>query len=366
MKWIWQQKDWPLFAYNAQKLMLFENKFHKNSGLIVGSVVHLEEKDVEQLKIELLTQEALSTSVIEGEILKRESVQSSIRKHFGLKTDNRKVQANEAGIAEMMVDVYVNYNKPLTHQKLFLWHKMLTNGRRDLEVIGNYRKHKEPMQIISGNLSAPKLFYEAPPSKVVKAEMTKFINWYNAQIKATEGLPVLIFAGIVHLYFEIIHPFEDGNGRIGRALVEKAISQKLQTPALNSFAKIIESNKKEYYAALQTSSFNVDIDKWLLYFCNTLLKSQQYSIDLVSFMIAKTKFFNKFKDTINERQLKVLLRIFEEGIEGFKGGLSAANYKKISNASSATATRDLQELVNLKALTKTGELKHTRYFLNLS
>jgi Fic family protein len=135
MKWIWQQKNWPLFAYDAQKLMLFENKFHKNSGLIVGSVVHLGEKDIEQLKIELLTQEALSTSVIEGEILKRESIQSSIRKHFGLKTDNRKVQANEAGIAEMMVDVYVNYNKPLTHQTLFLWHKMLTNGRRDLEVI---------------------------------------------------------------------------------------------------------------------------------------------------------------------------------------------------------------------------------------
>jgi Fic family protein len=206
----------------------------------------------------------------------------------------------------MMVDVYVNYNKPLTHQTLSLWHKMLTYGRRDLKVIGNYRKHKEPMQIVSGNLSSPKLFYEAPPSKVVKVEMTKFINWYKAQVKAKDGLPVLIFAGIVHLYFEVIHPFEDGNGRIVRTLAEKAVSQKLQTPALNSFAKIIESNKKEYYAALQSRNHDLDIDKWLLYFCKTLLKSQQYSIDLVSFMITKTKFFNKYNNAINERQLKVL------------------------------------------------------------
>jgi Fic family protein len=365
MKWIWQQKNWPFFKYNAQPLLPFENEFFKNAGIIKGSISHLEKTGAEQLTIELLTQEAVSTSGIEGEILKRESVQSSIKKHFGLKTDNRKVQANEAGIAEMMVDVYVNYNKPLSHQTLFLWHKMLTNGRRDLEVIGNYRKHTEPMQIVSGSLSAPKLFYEAPPSKQVVGEMAKFIKWYNAQASAKNGLPVLVFAGIVHLYFEIIHPFEDGNGRIGRALVEKAISQKLNTPALNSFAKIIEGGKKEYYAALQSCNHDLTIDNWLHYFCKTVLQAQQYSINMAGFVITKTKFFNKYNSTVNQRQLKVLLRVFEEGVEGFKGGLSAANYKTITGASAATATRDLQELVNIKALKKTGELKHSRYFLNI-
>ncbi len=365
MQWIWQQNNWPRFKYDALALLPLENEFYKNAGIIKGSISHLEKTGAEQLKIELLTQEAVSTSSIEGEILKRESVQSSVRKHFGLKTDNRKVQANEAGIAEMMVDVYLNFDTPLSHDTLFLWHKMLTNGRRDLEVIGNYRQHTEPMQIISGNLRAPKLFYEAPPSKQVPGEMEQFIKWYNVQIAAANGLPVLIFAGMVHLYFEVIHPFEDGNGRIGRALVEKAISQKLKAPALNSFAKIIEGNKKEYYAALQSCNHNLTIDGWLLFFYKTILASQQYSINLVSFLVAKSKFFNKYNNVLNERQEKVLLRVFEEGLEGFKGGLSAANYKTIANASPATATRDLQQLVNIKALKRTGELKHTRYFLTL-
>lgn len=364
MKWIWQDRNFPNFEYDPSLFVEFEQEFYRNSGIIIGVLSHLDTHNLEYLKIEILTQEAVSTSSIEGEILKRESVQSSIRKHLGLKTDNRKVQPNEAGISEMMVDLYLNFDKTLTHQTLFEWHKMLMNGRRDLEIIGNYRQHPEPMQIVSGNLSAPKIFYEAPPSNQVFKAMDELIKWYNINISSQNGISTLIFAGIVHLYFEIIHPFEDGNGRIGRALVEKVISQKLKAPALNSFAKIIESRKKEYYDALQSCNYDLDVNKWLLFFSKVLLDSQQYTIKLVSFVVAKSKFFIRY-DQLNERQLKVLLRVFEEGIEGFKGGLSAANYKTICGASSATVTRDLQELVQIKALYKTGELKHTRYFLNL-
>ncbi len=364
MKWIWQDRNFPNFEYDPSLFLEFEQEFYRNSGIIIGVLSHLDTHNLEYLKIEILTQEAVSTSSIEGEILKRESVQSSIRKHLGLKTDNRKVQPNEAGISEMMVDLYLNFDKTLTHQTLFEWHKMLMNGRRDLEIIGNYRQHPEPMQIVSGNLSAPKIFYEAPPSNQVFKAMDELIKWYNINISSQNGISTLIFAGIVHLYFEIIHPFEDGNGRIGRALVEKVISQKLKAPALNSFAKIIESRKKEYYDALQSCNYDLDVNKWLLFFSKVLLDSQQYTIKLVSFVVAKSKFFIRY-DQLNERQLKVLLRVFEEGIEGFKGGLSAANYKTTCGASSATVTRDLQELVQIKALYKTGELKHTRYFLNL-
>ena len=364
MKWIWQYKNWYDFTYDSTKLVEFENEFHKNIGIIYGVVSHLESESLENLKIDILTQEALSTSSIEGEILKRESVQSSIRKHLGLKSDYRKVQPNEAGIAEMMVNIYQHYDNPLSDETFFLWHKMLMNGRRDIEVIGDYRQHAEPMQIISGNFSAPKVFYEAPPSTQVRNEMERLIAWYNFQIDNPNRMPSLIFAGIAHLYFEIIHPFEDGNGRIGRALVEKAISQKIKTPSFNSLAKVIDSNKKAYYDALQSCNHSKDVNKWLLFFAKILLESQQYTIKMVSFLVKKSRFFIKYND-INERQSKVLLRIFEEGIEGFRGGLSAANYKSITGASPATVTRDLQELTNIKALIKTGELKHTRYFLNL-
>ncbi|MCP9768552.1 Fic family protein [Lacihabitans sp. LS3-19] len=364
MQWIWENKNWPNFEYDSSKLVELENEFLQNSGKIIGIISHIQPNDIENLKIEILTQEAVSSSGIEGEILQRESVQSSIRKHLGLKTDYIKIPANAAGVSEMMVDVHLKFDQTLAHQTFFEWHKMLMNGRRDIEVIGNYRQHIEPMQIVSGNLNAPKVYYEAPPSAVVKSEMEQFINWYLENISNSEKYSFIEFVGIAHLVFEIIHPFEDGNGRLGRALVEKAISQKLKTPTLNSFSKVIELNKKEYYEALQSSNFSLNIDKWLLFFGKKILESQEYTIKLIEFIIAKTKFFIKFNSSLNERQLKVLLRVFEEGIVGFKGGLSAANYKTICGTSSATATRDLQELVSINALTKTGELKHTRYHIN--
>ncbi len=365
MVWAWQNKNWPNFEFDSSKILELETKFIQNSGKIIGAIQHLEEDNLETLKIELLSQEAISTSNIEGEIINRDSVQSSIRRHLGLKTDFRKIPPNTAGIAEMTVNLYLNFEQPLSHNTLFEWHKMLMNGRRDVEVIGGYRVHNEPMQIISGNYNLPQIFYEAPPSASVKPEMDRFIAWFNQKAK-DKTFSILAFAGISHLYFEMIHPFEDGNGRIGRALVEKAISLRLNSPTLNSLAKVIDLEKKQYYAAIQACNTSLNIEKYLLYFSNMILKSQDYSYKIANFIIFKGKLFIKFQHILNTRQQKVLLRIFEEGPEGFKGGLSAGNYKTISNASSATTTRDLQELLAWDILYKTGELKHTRYFLNFN
>jgi Fic family protein len=365
MPWIWEHKNWPAFEYDAALLMEYEQAFYTNTGIVMGAVNHLQVDNAEHLKIDILTQEAVSTSGIEGEILQRASVQSSIRKHLGLKAGEGKIPANAAGIAEMMTDVYLNFDAPLTHDTFFLWHSMLMNGRRDIEAIGDYRKHADAMQIVSGNLAAPKVFYEAPPSEQVRPEMERFIAWYHAQITSPAGISIIALAGIAHLYFEIIHPFEDGNGRIGRALIEKIISQKIKQPALNSFAKVIELNRRAYYDALQACNHNLDINAWLLFFAKMLLQAQQYTIRMVDFTVQKNKFFKKYQPVVNERQTKVLLRIFEEGPEGFKEGLSAANYRAVTRASPATVTRDLQELLSIQALYKTGELKSTRYFLNL-
>lgn len=364
MQWIWQHKKWPNFEYDATLFLEFDKEFYKNAGNVIGVISHLPSANAQLLQIEILTQEAISTSSIEGEILQRDSVQSSIRKHLGLKAEKIKISANVAGIAEMMTDVYLNFEKPLKHETFFLWHQMLMNGRRDIADIGSYRKHEDPMQIVSENLATPKLFYEAPPSFEVPKQMDFLVEWYNNQI-LNNDLPLVVAAGIAHLHFEIIHPFEDGNGRIGRALIEKMISQKMKTPALNSFAKIIEANRKEYYDALQSCNNDLNINKWLSFFTKMLLESQKYTISMVNFILIKTRFLLKYNDVLNDRQLKVILRIFEEGIEGFKGGLSAANYKNITSTSAATTTRDLQDLININALTKTGELKYSRYFLNL-
>ena len=173
-------------------------------------------------------------------------------------------------------------------------------------------------------------------------------------------------AGIAHLYFESIHPFEDGNGRIGRAISEKSLAQSLGTPALTSLAYAIERKRKDYYAALERNNKDeLDVTDWLRYFARTVNEAQDITMRRINFYLAKAKFYERFRDQLNPRQDKVIARLFREGIDGFKGGLSAENYISITGTSRATATRDLQDLVEQGALTRTGELRYTRYHLML-
>lgn len=367
MAWNWQHKNWPNFTYDTLALASYERQFLQQIGFMQGSIQHLSSDDEERLRITLIRDEAYKTTEIEGEILNRDSLQSSIRKHFGLKTDNRKASPAEYGIAEMLVDLYKNYEEPLTHKKLTLWHKMLTNGRRDLSDIGCYRTHKEPMQIISGSYHDPKIHFVAPPSDQVPHEMSEFIEWFNQNNRhhSDGGLPILVRAGIAHIYFESIHPFEDGNGRIGRAISEKILSQGLKGPTLIALAQSIERSKKRYYAALHEASKSLDIHDWLEYFCSAVLNALAYTQSMINFLIEKRKFYEIHATSLNERQHKVVRRMFDEGIDGFKGGLSADNYISISRTTRSTATRDLQKLVSMGAFTRTGEQRYTRYYLNI-
>ncbi|MCK5375002.1 MAG: Fic family protein [Alphaproteobacteria bacterium] len=361
MAWNWQHKDWPDFIYDAVALSDYESQFLHKAGMMHGSFKHVGQNDRETLRVQLISEEAYKTSEIEGEILNRDSLQSSIRRHFGLRTDNCRIPPAEQGVAEMFVDLYTSYNEPLNHEKLYLWHEMLMNSRRDLRNIGCYRTHEEPMQIVSGVLYDPKVHFEAPPSENVPKEMDAFIHWFNEG----QGLPILLRAGIAHIYFESIHPFEDGNGRIGRSVSEKVLSQGLKGPTLIALAQAIERSRKAYYKALQSASDDIDIQEWLEFFCQTVLEAQDLTQSMINFLIEKSKFYDRFSDKLNERQSKVIARMFEEGIDGFKGGLSANNYITISGAARATATRDLQALVEMGVLKKTGERKYTRYYLNI-
>ena len=360
-RWNWQQDDWPQFRFDRAVLQYQEAKFLFGSGLLLGAFRHIGEDDKSDLTVNLISDEAVKTSEIEGEFLNRGSVQSSIRRNFGLDTDRRRIPSAEQGIADMMTDLYRGFAEPLTHESLFRWHRMLTSGRKDLKAIGAYRTHEDPMQIVSGPINKRKVHFEAPPSAAVQKEMEAFITWFNSP----GTIPALTRAGIVHLYFVTIHPFEDGNGRIARALSEKALSQALGQSTLIALSQTIQRNRKAYYEALQRSSFNNEITEWLVYFADTILEAQNTTQRMIDFLIQKTKLYDRYKGQLNERQEKAIARIFREGLEGFKGGLSAENYISITGASRATTTRDLQDLVDKGVLRRTGTLKSTRYHLNI-
>ncbi|NRA73925.1 MAG: Fic family protein [Rickettsiales bacterium] len=361
MKWNWQLPDWTDFKYNADMLKKAEEQFLYSSGIFFGVCKYLGDTDNRLLKIELASNEALETSEIEGEYLDRASVQSSIRKHFGLKADKKNIKPSEQGIADLIVDLYSNYQNQLDHKSLYRWHKMLMLGRKDLINIGTYRTGKDPMQIISGAVHKPIVHFEAPPANRIYKEMSQFIKWFNASEKS---LPIIARSGIAHLYFESIHPFEDGNGRLGRYIAEKALAQGLKKPILIALATVINKDKKNYYAALAKASKTNEITAWLEYFADTILQALNYSHKNTEFLIKKTKLFERLKGTINSRQEKCLLRIFKEGLDGFKGGLSAENYIKITKATRATATRDLADLVKKGVFAKKGSLRHTRYYVS--
>ena len=196
--------------------------------------------------------------------------------------------------------------------------------------------------------------------------MTQFIQWFNGTAPhVKDSLPALTRAGIAHLYFVSIHPFEDGNGRIGRLISEKALSQCLGEPTLIALSRTIQGHKKNYYDSLEKNSKDNEITDWLIHFAHAVLEAQDYTQRLIDFVIEKSKLYDRLRGRLNERQEKVIARLFCEGPEGFKGGLSAEKYLGMVKTSRATATRDLQDLVEKGALLKTGELKYTRYQLNI-
>ena len=366
MRWNWQFDEWPEFRYAATALAAREAAFLKNTGVVVGSTRHLHDDERLDLVIELISTEALKTSEIEGEVLDRASVQSSLRRQFGLQVDARRVEPAERGIAEMLCDVYREFAAPLSDTTLFDWHRMLMQGRIDLRRIGAYREHAKPMMIISGPIQRPRVHFEAPPSAQVAGEMRRFCDWFNST--APEGpspLPALTRAGLAHLRFESIHPFEDGNGRIGRAIAEKALAQSAGQPTLTALSLTLYRQRTSYYRELEQASTSLEVAVWLDWFADRVLEAQAHTLEWLEFLIAKTRLLDRLRGRLNARQEKALLRVLREGPEGFKGGLTAGKYVSITGASAATARRDLAELVTLGALVRTGERRGARYGLSL-
>jgi len=308
-----------------------------------------------------MVSEAIKTSEIEGEYLSRKDVMSSIRRNFGL---NPELPASKdkrvEGITDLMLAIRKHFTTPLTEKMLFDWHTMLMKGSKGIE-IGQWRSHEEPKQIVSGAIGREIVHFQAPPSNTVPSEMNGYITWFN-QSRDLIHKPI-IRSAIAHLYFESIHPFEDGNGRIGRAIAEKALSQSIDRPVLFSLSKSIESNKNNYYTALKAAQRSNEITEWIKYFVETVLDAQIDAEKEIEFTLKKTKFFDQHKNELNERQQKVVRRMLEEGYQGFEGGMNARKYISITSTSKATATRDLQELVQKGIFESIGGGRSTRYKL---
>jgi Fic family protein len=247
---------------------------------------------------------------------------------------------------------------------LFTWHRMMFERRGGLRDIGRYRTGDEPMEIVSGPIYEPRVHFEAPPSTQVPEEMARFLDWFNRRAPSgADPLPALTRAGTAHLYFESIHPFEDGIGRIGRAIAEKALAQGFGQPTLTALAATILLRRKTYYVALEAANKSNEVTAWLSWFAGIAIEAQRRTTANVEFLLEKARLLDRLRGQLNPRQERALLRMLREGPDGFKGGRSAGNYATITGASPATTTRDLADLVEKGALFREGERRHARYHL---
>ncbi len=368
MKTLWKHPNWPNFQYSEHEFIEHSAEFRIQSARLMGRVEALPDRYQRDTIIDLMLSEAIKTSEIEGEKLDRSSVRSSL---IALISSDSNMLSNDlkaAGAASLLVDVRKNWSTPLTHKLLGQWQTMAVPEQHSNVIMrGLYRNDPEVMQIVSGHYGHYKIHYEAPPASQVLNEMGKFLNWYNqsSPITVESGMPEIVRAGIAHLWFEKIHPFDDGNGRVGRAIADHALSQHLGYPTTACLSTAIEINKKNYYAELEHAGQNdLNINSWLNYFCDIVNIAQEIAKQEVDFILNKTRFYDSFASQLNERQAKLVSRIFDEGRKGFEGGISTKKYEAITKCSNRTACRDLSDLLSKGIIIELpGSGRSTRYQL---
>ena len=355
----WQRENWPQFKFTTTNMESKIGAIMLKAGELKGKLAALPQDLSLAMVMELLVLEAIKTSEIEGELLNKTEILSSIQQNLGLSVLKNPKDKNAIGLSKMLIQVRETFAQELSELHLQQWHKSLLGNKKNIHA-GEYRKQIAPMQIISGATYKPKIHYEAPPSARVPSEMERFVTWFNE----AAYLSPPVKAAVAHLYFESIHPFEDGNGRIGRAIAEKALSQGLNSPLSFSISQAIEKNRKAYYAALQKAEKSLEISEWIDWFLTMLLEAQEMADQMITLTIVKFHFFNEHDSLLNERQRKAILRMFEAGPEGFLGGMNVQKYMGITGASKATATRDLQYLVEMNLFKSNLAGRSTHYKLN--
>ena len=369
--YIHELKDWPNFIWDTEKISLRLIHIHERQGRLLGMMTTLGFRLQEEASLLTLTQNIVKSSAIEGDILNLDEVRSSIARRIGIESaalipSSRYIEA----IVEMMLDATQNFERPLTQERLCNWQAALfPTGRSGLQqiTVGNFRgPSADPMEVVSGPMGREKIHFEAPKGSRVPKEMQQFLTWIN---KDSPELDLFVKAAIAHLWFVTIHPFEDGNGRIARAIADLFLARADQTPQrFYSLSAQIEAERKQYYAALETQQKgNLNITSWLEWFLDCLNRSFSKAESTLGEVLLKARVWSwihhhaEFKP--NARQTHVINRL----LENFEGHLNTSKYAKFTKCSSDTALRDIQEMLQaglLLANPKGG--RSTSYQLNPS
>lgn len=353
IKWIWQHKEYPNFKYDTSQLTNLIGQIDYNRGILDGVSKLFNEDDIVKIEIETLTDEAISTSLIEGEVFKRESVRSSFRKkldkYFDGRSDTHSTRATD-NLVEILIDSNLNKNN-MTLERLHGWHNCLFEHARydKLKIIdiAKFRSHSD-MEVISGAIGHEKVHYKAVPIEKLESDMEKFLSYCN---ETSEN--IYIKSAIAHIWFVIIHPYDDGNGRIARAITDYILSKNTSSTQfkLYSISTAINSDRKGYYDILDktTNLFlnkEFDLTPWILWHLGILNNAMQQALKNIEYLVQKTKFWDKHRNQpLNERQIKVLNKILDMGSENFEGGLNTKKYINLTKVSKATAVRDITQLI---------------------
>lgn len=347
----WELDNWPAYSFDQKSAELWTSKALAAAQKILGAVAVVPESLSSEAKLDLLVSAAIETSAIEGESLNREDVRSSIKNHF--LSPKEKIAVHDpvaAGISALMLEVMDLYDESLTAERLHHWNKLVIpeqNSGTFLTAIGyagQWRVHSDTMQIVSGPIHNPTIHFEAPPSARVPAEMQRFLDWFDEDSRALSGVAR---AAIAHLWFETIHPYEDGNGRVGRAIADVAVSQMLGQPLMMSLATVLSKHRKAYYRQLNNASKDtLDVTPWVNWFGERIVEALEGAIDVIQYVVKKAHFWDGLNTgALNARQIKLIRKMLGEDVPGFESGINATKYQNLTRCSKATATRDLQDLV---------------------
>lgn len=357
MPYVWQQKKWPNLSWRYEDLAEQLGRTRLCQGKLISKVNAIGLASGEEARAEVLIEEAVKTSAIEGEQLDRQSVRSSVARHLGLPTAGLPPPDRRAdGLVEVLLDATVYYEEPLTSERVKGWQAALfPTGYSGLHriLVGDWRG-PEPMRVVSGPVGREVIHFEAPPSARVEMEMKNFLGWWKTSLGNVEGF---IRAGVAHFRFVTIHPFEDGNGRIARALTDMALAQDERLDKrFYSFSSQIMAERGEYYDTLERSQRgDGDITEWLLWFLSCSERAINNSEKLVSRVLMKAAFWRKHaQTTISERQRKVINKLLDAGPGGFEGGLTTRKYVSLTEVSRATAYREISDLVDKGVLNLRG------------
>ncbi len=346
--WIWQHRDWPAFSYDASALLAELGAVSRLAGRLEAVSCTLNDDEQTRVQEQVLADDAMETSAIEGQLLRRSSVRASIRRRLGLPEDTSDWDAQADGLIAMLFDARKQPGQPLTEERLHAWHAaVFPSGYSGLTKIrvGCYRGEEE-MHIVSGPFGKETIHYIAPPQELLPLEMQRFFSWVNG---SNEPEP-LIKAGITHLWFIMIHPYDDGNGRIGRAITDCQLAGSFPAVMrLTSLSKHISKDRKGYYRHLEIAGKNgLDITPWLQWFLQALKAAINEAEWIIDRVVAKAAFWQHHKeDALNARQRKVINRLLDAG-DTFAGGMTTRKYAGMTKCSKVTSSRDLSDLVEKK------------------